>query len=442
MKSSNKTGLAIVMFFILCLIAASLTSCDATLDDGAQSIVSEALASSEPPTPEPAAISELPAPEPVGITLSEDKFTYSAPKSSNYIPDDLDITLEFVSYAPLEIKLVITNHSEHPIQYGSGFEITGVNWGNMGEYDEKHYDLPAGERREISVLPFGLNGFDLGFGEFQLVKTIIAHPDKPAATKTYKLQTEFALENESIPPEIQGIVMDIYFATPIGVIIDITNGFSNGRVFFDRTYSLQNFVDGTWQDVPATHPDIFPGDMQSIGSRQITQYTKYWDWLHGELPPGSYRIEKDFWHHTGDKEVLHYTLYAEFSLDGEPIPEYIQEDEAIIMHPFNGVTTFRAKVIELLDADYHAAFRGKGLLVESLPILPSLPSLPNFWEDSSGEPYYIWNNHTTTVLDINGKQIAFADIPQGAVLNITYSGIVLQSRPAHIGGSLLILIVA
>ena len=221
------------------------------------------------------------------------------------------------------------------------------------------------------------------------------------------------------------------FTAPAGTIIEITNGFDSGRIYFDKSFWLQRNTGGIWQDIPVIGSNNFPYDTHSLASKQVLPLKIYWAWLYGELPPGEYRIGKSFLHQPDNGEDSQYDIFATFTLDGKPIPEQIiRDDGSSCAHPFSGITTFRAEVTELVGSDHRFSFGDIGLLVKSLT---------PFWESSkTGDPYYIWDNLTVTVLDSNSRQIRFSEIPQGAIMDVSFSGPILTSLPGQIGGALLI----
>lgn len=345
--------------------------------------------------------------------------------------ENFGVTLEFLEYTPQALRLIITNNSGYNIKYGSGYEITGNQWGYAGVWDDDYYDLSTGEQREIYILIQ-----DLRPGEFQLTKNIIIEPDNPGAAKTYSLYAKFAIENTAIPPDEQGItmIMEPDFTAPVGATIEITNGFESGRIYFDKSYWLQRNTDGLWQDLPEIGSNNFPHNTRSLASRQVLPLKIYWAWLYGELTPGEYRIGKNFLYRTDDGEDSQYDLYATFTIDGKSIPDQIiRDDGSSWLHPFSGITTFRAEVTELIDSDHRVSDGDIGLLVNSLT---------PFWEAGKiGDPFYIWDNLTVAVLDSNDEQIGFTDIPQDVIVDITFSGPVLTTLPGQIGGALLIQIV-
>ena len=342
---------------------------------------------------------------------------------------NISVSLEFTAYTHETLFLMITNNSGHSIEYGDGYEITGNQWGNAGAIDTNFYGLPPGERREIQI---SIKGLD--HGEFRVTKDIITDPENPSA-EPYEVIAEFALENTAIPPDVNGAMLDVDpdFAAPVGAVIYITNGFGSGRIYFDKSYWLQRYTGAGWQDIQIIGSDGFPNEKYSLAPRQLLNLTEYWAWLYGSLPPGEYRIGKSVLHRADDGEDTQYDMYAIFTLDGEPISEFVQKDGGDWAHPFSGITTFRAEVVKLLAPDYSRVLSGSESLVNSLtPILEG-------WK--TGEQCIIGDNMTITVLNSNNEQISFSDIPLGATVDITFDGFVFTSLPGIIDDALLIKII-
>ncbi|MCL2627742.1 MAG: hypothetical protein FWD44_03475 [Oscillospiraceae bacterium] len=367
------------------------------------------------------------------------------------VPEGHGITLEFVKYTPDEISLIINNGSAFDIRYDNGYSINGRLWGEMGTSGNRTFDLPSGETCEIILEPTGLDGFSLTPGEYQLTMQIIIDPDNTASAplanisvKTYLLHVDFALENTKIPPDMTGVSIEVDFATPIGVLLNITNGTNYGRVYFDKSYKVQqkelaDYVGADWKEIPKITSSAFSSDLDdnkdSIAPRQTYEmYLIYWQWLYGELEPGEYRIEMNIYHDDGEGNIAANVIYAYFTLDGEPIPDTIKRMDSDFYHPLSGISTFRAEVMNLIDQNYReVSADNTGLLVKSMQ--------PFWGNDTNGSLLYVLNSHSNTVLDLNGKQIHFSDIPIGAIIDITFSGIILTSNPAIIGANLLIRII-
>jgi len=340
--------------------------------------------------------------------------------------DETGITLEITGHTTRTLYLLISNNSDYSIRYGNGYELTGNQWGYAGEADSMFYDLPSGEQ-----ITSYANVYEIGFGEFRLTKNIIIDPENSVNAKDYELVAEFAIDNTSISPELRGATMEVDadFATPIGAMLDVTNGFDDGRIYFDKSFWLERYSGDTWEDVPAIGSDSFLYDTHSLAARQILKITVYWDWLYGELPPGKYRIGKSFLHCADDGEDTQCDLYAIFNLDGNPVPDTVKkEDGSSWGHPLSGAGTLRAKVTELLDSDFHhVSFGNIGLLVSGLT--------PVWNETRAGDRFYVFDHFNLVVLDSSGNHMKFSEIKLGAIVDITHNGSFLTSDPAIIAGT-------
>lgn len=343
--------------------------------------------------------------------------------------EGIGVTLEFAGYTSPTLRLIITNNSGYDVRYGDGYDISGKGWGYAGQMDWEYYDLPSGEQREIC-----LSIYDLGPGELLLKKNIAIDPGNLATAKTYTLSVEFAVENATISPNVRSVKMSVdrAFSTAVGAVIDITNGFDSGRLYYDKYYWLQRRTNGDWQDMATIGSNNFPDDTNSLAPRQVLSLRIYWAWLYGELPAGEYRIGKSFLHCTDDGREEQYDLWAPFTLNGRPISDLVKKDGSDWRHPFVSISTFRAEVTELINPDNSPAWLGSttGLLVSDLSVLRG-----------DDYPYYVWDNFTVVVLDAGGEQIRFSDIPKGAIVEIMHGGLVLTSIPAHIAEVFLIKII-
>ena len=440
-------ALSLLLLLLMLLLLTVLSGCDTTdnqppllVTTGQTDEQPALLAITEPSDEQPVEIS----PSPV---IEDDLAESSMPNGTqgtdlkdldwNMIessPENLGITLEFLRQNPYTITLLLTNNSGFNIRYGDGSEVSGKGFGYVGTADLNTFDLPSGEQCEIQAISSSSTGFRLGYGEFRIRKNIIVDPDNPSNAKAYKLYAEFAIENATIPPDMNDVTLDAVFATPVGAIIEITNGFADERIYYDKSFRIERSEGSYWQTVALVGPDYFTSETVSTGQRQISQLTIYWAWLYGELEPGHYRIAKDIW--SVDNPEVRDTLFADYMLDGQPISDTIcNDDGSTWSHPFGGITTFRAEVTELLDPNRYAfTFGDRGFMVSSLT---------SFWDsrNDAGDRFIIWDNFTLTVLDVSGKQISFSDIRIGSVVDTTFSGMILTSNPAIIGGTLLIQLV-
>ena len=352
------------------------------------------------PQPEPAQALEQP-PEIVPVGGELDFAT----------AEELGITLEFVRYSSHTIDLVIMNNSSFELRYTDGFELVGWGWGSMGQSGDQYFSLSSGGQREIQVSVFS---FEPSGGEFRITKLVTVDPGGSA--RELELYAEFAVENTTIPPELNTATLAVDFQTPVGAALIITNGFAEGRVYYGRNYLIQRYVGGVWQDMPRINPNDAPHDLRSLGPRQVAEHVqRYWAWRYGELPPGRYRVVKRFMHDTGEGEPTQFVRQAEFTLDGQPIPSMVDRGEdGYWIHPFSGMSTFRARVVENNPPDDTRGFwfGSAHLLVDAIGLFLG----------SYGGQAYIIDNHTATVLGPDGQHVLFGDIPVGAVLEITFAG--------------------
>jgi len=101
----------------------------------------------------------------------------------------------------------------------------------------------------------------------------------------------------------------------------------------------------------------------------------------------------------------------------------------------DGVTpdllTFRAEVLEI-DQYYYLRHEEALLFVYSITPVGS---------HENGGRYFINRNDFIAVLDAYGEPMSYSDIPSGAIVDITYSAVVLQTDPAIIPGATLIQVV-
>jgi hypothetical protein len=348
-------------------------------------------------------------------------------RTPELVPRDLGVSLEFVRYSNPSLYLLLVNDSSYDVRYGDGFDIVGNLWGSFGTSDEAYSVLPAGEQREIC-----LRVVDLGPGEFRVSKIISIEPKGPNDLQMYTLQAEFAMENLSIPAEMRDAKLsaDPDFVTSIGALIEITNGLAGGRLFFDKSFTLQQNSGGSWVDLPPIASTGFPDETYSLAPRQAIQIVVYWAWLYGDLPVGEYRIAKSFWQIDYNGKKIQLDRYATFTVEGKSIPNSIYKNGSDWRHPLSGITTFRASVVETTGSDPNSLFEGSSILVDS--------QFPVIADRQAGEKYIIYDSQSIIVLDANGNQISFSDIKAGMIVKVTYNGLMLTSKPAQICGALLI----
>ncbi|MCL2420429.1 MAG: hypothetical protein FWD03_01095 [Defluviitaleaceae bacterium] len=328
------------------------------------------------------------------------------------------VSLEAAHISLQSLTLILTNHTAYEISYDDGYTLSLMLDGQpthfgSGAMGFSRFTLPPGEQAEIH--------FDgehhLWPGEFRMTRNVTIDGQQ------HEMYVDFAIPDDGILASVLGFQVEVSMADPMGVVLVLTNGFENDSVYFDRYYRLQQNIDGSWQDVPELTTRLFPEDAHFIAPRQIRRVVKNWGWLHGELEPGEYRIMKSFQHHNASHD-----LPIEFIVDGTPEPHpYIWG-----YNPFEGAATFRGEVLE--SGDYDLRARGEAFLVRQLTPM---------WEDDLGVDgrSFIEQNEYIAVLDANSEPILFSDVIPGDIVDITFSGIVLQTDPSIIGGGILVRVV-
>jgi len=343
----------------------------------------------------------------------------------------LGVTLEAAYIGQSEVLLIITNNTAYEVIYNDGHDFSLLIDGNItpfgsGSMGNARFTLPPGESREIS---FG-DGVHFWPGEFRLAKTIQINEEE------HELYVEFLIEDEEIAPDINNFIMEVTVGDPAGAVLMLTNGLTDTRVYFDRNYRLFKNINSSWQAVPELTTRFFPDEEHFISRRQTRRVIKNWGWLHGELEKGEYRIEKKFWHYTDCGERVEQGMYAEFRVEGKPEPH----PDIWGYNPFEDTSTFRAEVCESAESNANWA---RGRRSPALLVYTITPLWGNNQPDRrpEREPMFIENNDYLAVIGADGEPMLFADIPQGAVVDITFSGMILLSRPGILGGTILIQVV-
>ena len=337
----------------------------------------------------------------------------------NIKQDDIGIILEFISHTPQGLSFKLSNNSGYKIRLGDECEIRGKFGSAMGCTIEEFFELNSGKNKTIFA-----GVFEIEPGEYENRLSIIIDPDNKTNSRDYQLVSEFAIENTEIPPELRIVSMEVDadFNSPIGVSINISNGFDNGRLYFDKFYKLLHNDNGVWQEIPTIASNSFLYDTISLAPRQKLSIAVYWEWLYGKLPVGEYRIVKSFLHRSDDGRDIQYELYSTFSLDGSPLVDSVEKDDGMSwLHPFYSFGSLKAEVLKLVDSNGNYLEMDKsGLLVNALtPVLG----------DDVGGYYYVYNSFDLPILDSDGNHIRITDIKEGDVLEITHCGMILMSDP-------------
>ena len=103
---------------------------------------------------------------------------------------------------------------------------------------------------------------------------------------------EFVRESES---DKIGVMMDLHDITPTGAVVRFYqyDTMFKGELLYGQAFQLLQKVDGEWQPVPTIIEDYgFTEEGYGIPNGGESEMETNWEWLYGELGPGTYRIRK------------------------------------------------------------------------------------------------------------------------------------------------------
>jgi len=318
------------------------------------------------------------------------------------------VIMESMGYSHFrwQLDLVITNNTDsyaifnHSAPFIIEQNINGrwvfhnhLNVGNP-------FKLPPGGSRELGLRWHrGLRN-----GEFRVGNGVAVGLESPETAITAGLSAEFVVEDDTITEEMHGIYLNIHtIISPMGVLLELTNAFNEGTIYFDGDYILQKYDNGIWVNELELSPQYVPYGQQFLGARQRRFITKYWGWFHDRLPNGEYRIAKTFWHHGPGGEVTEHELYVDFGVITNARNPHIRG------HLFRG---------EVLEVEHRPApLAREGLLVRGLGFDEFEP-IPQHRGRYANMESYINETAHVAVFDASGRPIRFSDIPVGAIVDI------------------------
>jgi len=103
-------------------------------------------------------------------------------------------------------------------------------------------------------------------------------------------------------------------STGLTLICENTGEGIRGELTTGSPYILQERVGNTWSNCP-TVIENYGWTMEAwIVQEGTTEWKVDWNWLHGELEPGRYRIGKSFFDYVQAGEQEEFTVYAEFDI--------------------------------------------------------------------------------------------------------------------------------
>lgn len=115
-----------------------------------------------------------------------------------------------------------------------------------------------------------------------------------------------------------GLSLSVKDVTSTGLTLVCTRegGNATGELMCGTDYRLLVLEDGMWKNVPTVIENYGWDDMgYPITEGKVREFELSWEWLYGKLPPGTYRLAKDFmdWREAGDYEEETYWVEFEIS---------------------------------------------------------------------------------------------------------------------------------
>lgn len=120
-------------------------------------------------------------------------------------------------------------------------------------------------------------------------------------------------EEEEVESIDWGVTMYVENVTPTGLtlIMRQEGGEHRSSMEYDDTcYSIDVYRDGQWHEVPTLVYAACPLEADSLMYHKTIRDDLNWERLYGQLAPGHYRIERDFFDYS--ISLRDYQLYAEF----------------------------------------------------------------------------------------------------------------------------------
>lgn len=114
-----------------------------------------------------------------------------------------------------------------------------------------------------------------------------------------------------------GLTLSVRDVTPSGLTLVCTRegGNPTGEIEFGDEYHLCRLEGETWEDVPTVISNYgFNSMAYWVYEEKDTEFEIDWEWLYGELPPGTYRLVKSFmdFREAGDYDTARY--WVEFTI--------------------------------------------------------------------------------------------------------------------------------
>ncbi len=138
------------------------------------------------------------------------------------------------------------------------------------------------------------------------------------------------IDDESFPN--WGLTLSVEDVTPYGLTLVCTQsgGEPTGELQTGSDYNLIVLKDGTWQEVPTIIEDYgWTAEAYLIAKNDVREFEIKWEWLHGKLPAGTYRLVKSFmdFRETGNYDTFDYWVEFEIKLEAEALDTDLQDGD-------------------------------------------------------------------------------------------------------------------
>ena len=205
-----------------------------------------------------------------------------------------------------EIIFVVRNDSETEYyftpQYTPEKRLASGKWapvepleGVKLAYDTILWPIPPGESKEMHFA-WSLTYGTFPNGEYRIL--LLVMPDNTLCVP-FTLPNDaggypWTLVKSAKPIVAQSQVLaSASDVTPKGLTFTLDNG-SQSAINLGREYCLQLWQDGLWYDLDVGPLD-WTAEMMTIQRHQETALDLNWMNIYGELPPGLYRVVKQYW---------------------------------------------------------------------------------------------------------------------------------------------------
>ena len=130
---------------------------------------------------------------------------------------------------------------------------------------------------------------------------------------------ETNITNDLVVDDYPYVSMSLTEITPISATCVLKND-SDTDLLYGESYIVQEYIDGEWYYRKSASTDEYghvitiPDIGYGLNSNSVSTIEHNWEVIYGELPPGKYRIIKDFFEHHTDKPFLEYYVSCEFEI--------------------------------------------------------------------------------------------------------------------------------